>query len=213
MPAARDDPPRSSYRSPLRARQAAQTRQTVLAAASRLFTQRGWAATTIAAVAAEAGTAVETVYAGFGSKSGLLTAAIDVALVGDDQPVPLAERPQYAQLGVGDRWERLGSAAHLVALIHERSVPLLRALQEAAASDPAAAARWQRYEADRRTEIARGLGLVLGRRPSDRLVDAIWAIAGPEVFAKLVLDRGWSLQSYQRWLVDTVTALTESRRR
>jgi AcrR family transcriptional regulator len=207
MAAVRPGQPRSSYRSPLRARQAAQTRQTVLAAASRLFTQRGWAATTIAAVAAQAGTAVETVYAGFGSKSGLLTAAIDVALVGDDQPVPLAKRPQYAQLGVGDGWERLAAAAHLVAVIHERSVPLLRALQEAAASDPAAAVRWQRYEADRRAEIARGLGLVLGRRAADRLVDAVWAIASPEVFAKLVLDRGWSLRSYERWLVDTVTAL------
>jgi len=65
----------------LRARQAAETRRTVLSAATRLFIERGWAATTLAAVAAEAGTAVETVYSAFGSKSGLLIAAIDVAIV------------------------------------------------------------------------------------------------------------------------------------
>jgi hypothetical protein len=70
--------------------------------------------------------------------------------------------------------------------------------------------RWNQYEADRRAEIVRGLGLILGRRPSDRLVDAIWAIASPEVFAKLVMDRGWSLSSYERWLVDTVRALLGS---
>jgi AcrR family transcriptional regulator len=60
----------------------------VLEAAARLFTDRGWAATTLAAVAADAGTAVETVYAGFGSKSGLLTAAIDAAIagIGSDGP-------------------------------------------------------------------------------------------------------------------------------
>lgn len=195
------------YRSPLRRRHAAATRQTVRAAATRLFTELGWAATTIGAVATEAGVAVETVYAGFGSKSGLLTAAIDAALAGDDAPVPLAARDEYAGLGVGDPEQRIRAAAHLVASIHDRSVPLLRALQEAAASDPAAAARWERYEADRRTEIRRGLGLVLGRRAGARTLDAVWAISGPEVFAKLVLDRGWSVPGYERWLAGTVEAI------
>jgi AcrR family transcriptional regulator len=172
-----------------------------------LFSERGWAATTVAAVAAEAGTAVETVYAGFGSKSGLLTAAIDAAIAGDVEQVPLAERPQYAQLGAGTRGDRMRAAAHIIALAHDRSVPLLRALQEAAASDAAALERWEKYEADRRTEIVTGLGLVLGHRVPDRLADSVWAIACPEVFAKLVLSRGWSIVRYERWLVDVVTAL------
>ena len=205
--AAKAKTPRSEYRSPLRARQAEQTRLAVLEGAARLFTERGWAATTLAAVAAEAGTAVETVYAGFGSKAGLLTAAIDAAIAGDAEPVPLARRPQYAQVSVGTRDERLRAAARIIALAHDRSVPLLRALQEAAASDAAALERWEKYEADRRSEIVAGLGLVLGRRAPDRLADSVWAIACPEVFAKLVLNRGWSLARYERWLVEIVDAL------
>ena len=85
----------------MRARQAAETRQTVLCAATRLFIERGWAATTLAAVAAEAGTAVETFYSAFGSKSGLLIAAIDVAIVGDDDETPLVDRPEFTTLGAG----------------------------------------------------------------------------------------------------------------
>jgi AcrR family transcriptional regulator len=179
----------------------------VLEGATRLFTERGWAGTTVAAVAAEAGTAVETVYAGFGSKSGLLVAAIDSAITGDSEPVPLERRPQYARLSVSARDDRLRAGARIIAQAHDRSVPLLRALQEAAASDTAAHERWNKYEADRRTEIVTGLGLVIGRRAPEGLADSVWAIASPEVFAKLVLDRGWSVVRYERWLVDVVNAL------
>src|SRR5262249_56974623 len=82
---------------PPRARQAAETRRTVVGAAGHLFGERGWAGTTLAAVAAEAGTVVETIYAGFGSKAGLLIAALDVALVGGDGKAPLVERPDFAR--------------------------------------------------------------------------------------------------------------------
>lgn len=167
----------------------------------------------MAAVAARAGTAVETVYAGFGSKAGLLTAAIDAALVGDDGPTPLAERPEFTSLGSGDLATRLHSGAALIAAIHARSVPLLRALQEAAAGDLVAADRWQRYEQDRSATIALGLKLTTGRRPAQRVTDAVWALASPEVFGKLVLDRGWSTRAYRRWLVAVVTAQLEGTRR
>src|SRR5277367_5396761 len=127
----------SSYHSPLRARQAAETRQNVLGAATRLFTDRGWAGTTLAAVAAEAGTAVETVYSAFGSKSGLLIAAIDVAIVGGDGEEPLVGRPEFAELGVGERSERLARAARIITRALERAVPLMGSLREASASDAA----------------------------------------------------------------------------
>jgi len=197
----------SAYRSPLRARQAAQTRASVLEAAARLFAERGWQATTMAALASEAGTSVETVYAAFGSKAGALTAAIDAAIVGDDEPVPLAARPAYAQLGVGELRERLAAAAHVIAIAHERSVGLLRALQEATASDELARMRAEKYETDRRIEITQGLRLITGRRVGARVVDAVWAVAAPEVFTKLVVERGWSMAEYERWLVGTVEPL------
>jgi AcrR family transcriptional regulator len=201
------------YRSPLRQRQAAQTRASVLRAAAGLFSSRGWSATTMGAIASEADTAVETVYSGFGSKAGVLTAAIDFAIVGDDAPTPLAERAEYAQLGVGSVQERVAAATRLIAVAHERSVPLLRALQEAAASDATSRARWDKYEADRRAEIAHGLALVVGKRVGVRTVDAVWALSSPEVFGKLVLDRGWSRASYERWLVSVVAPGIESGKR
>src|SRR4051812_23491530 len=74
------------YHSPLRARQAAATRLAIIHAAIRLFGDRGWAATTLPMVAAEAGTAVDTIYSAFGTKSGLLMAAIDLAIAGDGEP-------------------------------------------------------------------------------------------------------------------------------
>ncbi len=197
----------SGYHSPLRARQAAETRQTVLAAATRLFTERGWAGTTLAAVAAEAGTAIETVYAAFGSKSGLLIAAIDVAIVGDDGEVPLVERPEFASLGVGTRPERLTAAARIItrALVH--AVPLMGALQEASASDEASRMRLDAYEADRRIVISGGLELILGKQAPETLVDSIWALAGPEIFTKLTKDQSWPVDRYEQWLVETANTL------
>jgi AcrR family transcriptional regulator len=197
----------SGYHSPLRARQAAETRTIVLSAATRLFIERGWAATTLAAVSAEAGTAVETVYSAFGSKSGLLIAAIDVAIVGDDDDTPLVERAEFAALGAGKRSERLVAAARIItrALVH--TVPLMGALQEASASDAASKVRWQAYETDRRSVILAGLRLILGKQPPEVLVDSIWAIASPELFAKLTEERGWTVERYEHWLVQTAGPL------
>ncbi len=184
----------------------------MLDAATRLFADRGWAATTLARVAAEAGTVVETVYSGFGSKASLLCQAIDVALVGDDEPVPFAERKGFRDLGAGKVPTRIKDAAQLIAQTHARSVRLLRALQEAAASDPVAAERWARYEQDRREVIEVGLALITGRQLTDRTVDEIWALASPEVIAKLVLDRGWTIDEYEHWLAERATPLVSARR-
>jgi AcrR family transcriptional regulator len=198
-----------SYHSPLRARQAAETRKTVLGAASRLFTERGWAGTTLAAVAAEAGTAVETVYSAFGSKSGLLIAAIDVAIVGDDGEEPLVGRPEFAELGVGERSERLARAARIITRALERAVPLMGSLREASASDAAISTRLHTYETDRRAVIAAGLELIRGSKAPETLVDSMWALASPEVFTKLTSERGWPVEDYERWLVETASALIE----
>jgi AcrR family transcriptional regulator len=200
----------SGYHSPLRARQAAETRRMVLAAATSLFVSRGWAGTTVGAVATEAGTAVETVYAAFGSKSGLLTAAIDVAIAGDEDEQLVQERAEFAALGVGNRIERLTVAAAIITRALVQAVPLMGALREAAASDAAARERFDRYESDRRLTIATGLGLILGGPPPEHLVDAMWAVAGPEVYAKLTGERGWGVDTYQAWLVETGLALLEA---
>ena len=83
----------------------------MLAAATSLFAERGWSATGMRDIAKEAGVSVETVYASFGSKTELLLAAIDVGVVGDDAPVPLSQRPEFAALATGPIGDRIDAAA------------------------------------------------------------------------------------------------------
>jgi AcrR family transcriptional regulator len=178
-----------------------------------LFTERGWTGTTLATVAAEAGTAVETVYSAFGSKSGLLIAAIDAAIVGDDGEEPLVERPEFSGLGVGKRSVRLALAARIITRALDRAVPLMGALREASASDAAADSRLHTYETDRRAVIDAGLQLIRGSKAPETLVDSMWALASPEVFTKLTRERGWPVERYERWLIETASALIDGAER
>jgi AcrR family transcriptional regulator len=195
-------PSASRYHSPLRARQAAETRRAIIAAAITLFQDKGWAATTLPMIAGEAGTAVDTIYSTFGSKSSLLMAAVDVAIVGDDEEAAMVDRPDFAQLGKGRRIERLRAGVHYTVGVYRRSVPLLKALQEAAASDEVARARLTQYDDDRRDLTAAGLALILRGEVAEKVVDAIWALVSPEVFTYLTEGRGWSVASTEAWLVE-----------
>jgi len=87
------------------------------------------------------------------------------------------------------------------------AVPLMGALQEASASDAVSKVRLDAYEADRRTVILAGLELILGKPPPETLVDSIWVLASPEVFAKLTEERGWTVDRYEQWLVQMAGAL------
>src|SRR5262249_3446206 len=102
------------YVSPRRTAAAAETRTAVLDSARRVVGQRGWAGTGMRDVARDAGVAVETVYANFKSKPVLLRAAFEVAIAGDGQPVAVADRPEFAELGDGDLPTRARSAARFV---------------------------------------------------------------------------------------------------
>ena len=125
-----------SYNSSRRTLQAAQTREEVLRAAARLFQDSGWSGTTLAAIADEAGVSVETIYKGFGSKKALLRQAMDVAVVGDAEPIPYVDRPEFAALGQGSRDERIAHGMAVVAEVHERSAGIWQAIVEAANADP-----------------------------------------------------------------------------
>ena len=95
-----------SYDSPRRRAQAAETRRQILEAAQRLFDQQGYAATTMAAIAAEAGVALKTVYVAFETKSGVLRALWHLLLRGDEDNVPVAEREWYRAAALSRiRWQ------------------------------------------------------------------------------------------------------------
>jgi AcrR family transcriptional regulator len=199
------DPP-SRYHSPLRERQAAATRRAIIDAALGLFGDQGWTATTLPMVAARAGTSVDTIYATFGTKSALLMTVVDVAIVGDDEEVPMGQRPDFAQFAKGRRHERLRTGVRYTMDVYARSVAILDALREAAASDPAAEERLARYGQDRRDLIAAGMALILGEEPSEDGVDAIWALVSPEVYTYLIHGRRWPAPRVEDWFVDMAKA-------
>ena len=197
---------RRTYESPRRRASAAETRLAVVAAATRLFTERGWA-TSVRDIAREAGVAVETVYSVVGSKRELLKVAMDVAIVGDDRPVALAQRQEFAALGVGDRGERLAKAAAMMAEQYARVATLHRTLDQAAETDSELAELRRHAHEQQHTTFAEGLTLVLGRRPATDLVDGLQAIGSPGTYLHLVGLAGWSQEQYQQWLGQTLLRL------
>jgi AcrR family transcriptional regulator len=200
-------PARRPYRSPRRQQQAAETRAAVVGAATRLFGERGWAATGMRDVAREAGVSVETVYASFRTKADLLMAAIDVAVTGDAAPVPIAERPEFAALGRGSRAQRCRAAAQLATDVNRRTIGVNLALREAAASDPSLDGLRRKREEDRRSDIAAAAALVTGHEVAPERVDAVWAVVDGGVFRMLTDLRRWSIEQYEAWLAGMIDHL------
>lgn len=194
------------YDSSGRRRQAEQNRLLVLEAATRLFSERGWSVG-MRDVAAEAGVSVETVYANFGSKAELLNQVLDVAVVGDDQPVALMERPDFAAVGRGGVGERTAAAAALVAGINGRTVGLQRALREAAALDAGLATRLEETRARQRLTVQVGGSMVAGRELDQDEADGLSAVLSMEVYELLTGSAGWSPAKYEKWLAEALTRL------
>ena len=194
--------PATNYHSPLRARQAAETRRSVVGAALELFEELGWAATALPAIAKRAGVSVDTIYSTFGTKSALLMEAVHLAIVGDDDDAPMVDRTDFADFARGRRHERLRTGVRYTMDVYERSLPILETLREAAASDDVARERLTRYDQDRRELIEAGVTLIVGHEPTPDLVDAFWALISPEVYRYLIVGRGWSSEKVEEWFID-----------
>ncbi len=169
----------------------------VLAVATRLFTANGWAATGMRDIAREAGVAIETVYAHFASKKGLLQRAMDVAVVGDDAAVALGGRPEFAAIGQGGRADRIAAAALLQTQVQQRTAGFAKVLREAAPTDDEIAEMLAAARERIRRDIGAGAELVIGRTLSDRDLDGLWAVLSVEVYLLLVEVSGWSVEQYQ----------------
>lgn len=193
------------YNSTRRQDQARETRLRIVHAAHDLFVTDGYGRTTIAEVARTAGVAVETVYAAFGTKAGLLRQVWFVHFRGDEDDIPLYDRAEMqAILGEPDLRERIRRHAAFVTAAHRRIGPLLQALQGAAASEPAAAAMIAEF-AERRLDVASRYAraaaatgqLAIG---AAECRDVLFATMEGGLWQRLVLDRGWSDKRYAAWL-------------
>lgn len=197
------------YRSPRRDAQARRTRQRVIEVGTARFLAYGFSGTTMRAVAAGAEVSVATVELLFGTKVALLKAAIDVAIVGDDEPVAVLDR---AWAGAA---RRAASASDVLTLLadvltaaQERSSGLVLAVFEGARADPALAELAEQLTAQRRT-TARWLVDTLARCASveDDAVDTLWVLMDPAVYDRLVRRLGWSPGRYRDWFARSAARL------
>jgi AcrR family transcriptional regulator len=205
--------PRRSYHSPRRQQQAAATRQAILEAAQRLFGQRGYPATTMEQVAAEAGVALKTVYVAFATKSGLLRALWDLRLKGDQGQAAVAERPWYREVvDESDPERQLRRNARNARIVKQRIADVLKILRSAAPVDPDAQALWRLIQSDfhdNQRVIVESVHAKQALRPGldvARATDILWTLNHPDVWLLLVDERGWTPEQWERWFADTACA-------
>ena len=203
--------PKRRYDSSRRRAQAEATRRDIFDAAQGLFEQRGFAATTMEAVAADAGVALKTVYVAFETKSGLLRALWNHLLRGGRDELPVAEQEWYRELlDEPDPERQLRLNARNSRAGKERIGGVLVVIRGAAALDAEIAKLWERiqseYRANQRAVVESIAAKGALRLDVDRAADILWTLNNPDVWHLLVQERGWTPADYERWCADTACA-------
>jgi AcrR family transcriptional regulator len=178
------------------------------------FHADGYAATTVAAVARDASVSAQTVYNTFGTKAALLKAAYDMTLAGDDDPVPLAERPEVRALyAETDASRFLRGYAALGRTVVERVGPLMLLIAAGAdAGDPDLVALRDTTDSERLVGTSMvvakvaDLGALDPALTRDAARDRIWTLNSVQVWHLLTAGRGWSGDEYAAWIGDAMCA-------
>jgi AcrR family transcriptional regulator len=201
------------YESPRRRKQAADTRRDILDAAQRLFERQGYAATTMAAIAAAAGVSLKTVYLAVETKSALLRALWHLLLRGDEEDVPIPEREGYLEmLDEPDPERQLRLDALNARKVKERAGALLGVIRSAAPTDPELGELWSRIQTefyDNQRAIVVSLDAKQALRPGldvARAADILWTLNHPDVWLLLVGERGWTGEEWEQWFGDAICA-------
>jgi AcrR family transcriptional regulator len=196
----------------LRETLAAATRKQIVTAALELFSEYGYVGTSVGAIAARAGVAVQTIYNTVGNKAAVLSAVLDDAASGPDAPVPVS-------VFMTERSKAATSVDELVVLLADwfaqanpRTAPIVSIIRQAAAVDEEAALLERRRAAQRlsnyhfaATAVRERGGLSTGA--SDAAAAAtIWAVGHPNAYQQLVVESGWSGQAYRDWVYGALSA-------
>ncbi|GAB2830538.1 TetR/AcrR family transcriptional regulator [Actinoallomurus bryophytorum] len=194
-----------------RADKARANRRRMRDAALSLFVDQGYVATSMQAIADEAGVAVQTLYFTFGTKRSLLSEILDVAVAGDDEPIPTLERPAVlAALADPDPRRQLRTQVRLAREIYERVAPVLQVVAGAASADPDIAELWEINNTQRATAQERLITALAAKTPLREgldiatAVDITLALQTPEIYQYLTRRRGWSPERWEHWTADAV---------
>ena len=185
------------------------TRRKIVTAAAELFVTDGYHATTLEQIAARAGVAVQTVYFHFGNKRSVLKEAVDVAAVGDDEPVAMLDRPWIEEVRaepdprkVIELWIGYGRS------VMTRVGPIMGVVRDAAVVDPEMAEQWATNEAQTATAfsaLAEQLDVMGALRvPVKEATDILCALSGVGLYLVLA-DRGWTAEQWERFVIDALT--------
>ncbi len=202
------------YSSNLRSEQTAAGRRRILDAAGALFREHGYLGTTIAQIAAAAGVSTQSVYNMAGGKAELLKAVYDAAVAGDDEPVPMAQRPAIqAMIAAPDPRQALALYARLGREIAQRTHRLVTVILAQAATGDAAltefAAQIEAQRAIGTAATARHLASRFGLRTGlseQAAADILWTLTAPDIVERLIIQRNWPWDTYERWLADTMAS-------
>jgi AcrR family transcriptional regulator len=208
----KNEPPvKRPYRSPLRTAHAGQTRRAIIEAATRLFVETGYGASSIDAIALAAGVSRATVFAAVGSKAALLKMAYDVALVGDDEPVALPDRAASKAIRAEpDARRYLERYAALVSELGGRVAAVYEAVRGAASADPEVRPVWDKIQEERRIGAAHVVSDTASKGPlrdgldAEAAADLVWVLIDPGLYHLLVNVRDWPPERHRDWLATSL---------
>ena len=202
------------YDNSRRQAQARATSLKVIEAAKRLFTEHGYPATTIEAIAEAADTPLPTLYRLFGSKRALLAAVLDTSFGGDDQPVAFGDRPAVrAARDEPDPARMVTAFARIMRELMDRSSAIQHVLATAAQVDPEMAELLAEIRRQRHTGQSRIVAALDARGALDpgadktEAADVVYALLSPEVHRILTVERGWPADRYERWIARSLSTL------
>jgi AcrR family transcriptional regulator len=213
QPAEAAGQPAKRYASEVRDEQARRTRRAIVAAARDLFLAQGYTATTIDGIAAAAHVSRRTVFNSVGGKAALLKLALDWAIVGDDEPVAMADRPAVGAIRAEtDPRRALALWVQNLAEVAARIAPLGEVLVAAADVDPIAAellaeaSRNRMFGAAGFIQHLASLGGLAEGMTEQRAAELCWALMDGHLYRLLVGQRGWSTADFTRWLSGSLAA-------
>lgn len=201
MTADNESPPRRKYNSTRRRQNAEQTRREILDAARTQFLRHGWHGAAMREIARDAGVSVETVYSNFPSKAAVFKEVLNILVVGDDQPIPLSQRPEFRAATVGPLTERIRALTRLQTEVHGRVAGLRMVLREAARADDDLADIERKVLAEEREQARLALRTLLPD-PSDQDIEGMQALHSSDLYILLTEIRGWTTEQYISWLTE-----------
>jgi AcrR family transcriptional regulator len=201
------EPVKRQYDNSRRLAQVRATRLRVIEAAKTLFIEQGYPATTLESVADAADVPLPTLYRHFKSKRALLSAILDTSFGGDDEPVAFVDRQEVqAALNEPDPHLLLEAFAAIATELLGRSSDIQLVLASAAHVDAEAAEllteiRRQRHTGQSRIveALAKRGALDPALEPSEA-ADFVYLLMSPDTYGIFTIERGWSTQTFQRWL-------------